>query len=162
MKSHVHLQAALRREQLVAHVALVLLDAAVRFEMSGERALHRKRAETLAALVRLFVSVDPDVTNQVAWFLEFFAAIRALMPTHTIHLHIKIRCKTQNCAETSILNHPNNPHFFQAHVHGLLLVTFLTTCLFRTPGSASFVAGVGCLTSVSCDEAGRPLFSKAC
>ena len=86
MQAHVHLKTAMRRKLLLAHVTPEILDARVHLDVRRERALHRKGAETLRALVGLFVRVNAHVADQVGRFLEFLRAVRALVVAHSADL----------------------------------------------------------------------------
>ena len=86
MQSHVNLETALCREWLVADITWEVLDARVRLQVSGQRALDGERAEALRALVGLFVGVHAHVTYQIGRLLELFGAVRALMPAYAVHL----------------------------------------------------------------------------
>ena len=91
MQANVHFETAVRGEELVALVALVILDAAVSLEVGGERAFNGERAEALRTLVGLLVGVYADVAHQVTGFLELLRAVRALVPSHAVDLQMEGR-----------------------------------------------------------------------
>ena len=86
MQPQMHPQTALRGKQLLADVALEVLDPRVRADVRGQRALHRERTEALRALVGLLVGVDADVAHQVRRLLELLGAVGALVPPDAIYL----------------------------------------------------------------------------
>ena len=87
MKAEVNFQTAVCRERLLADVTLEVLDARVRLDVRRQRALHGKRAETLRTLVGLLMRVHAHVTYEIGRLLELLRAVRALMPTHAVHLN---------------------------------------------------------------------------
>lgn len=86
MQTHVYFHATRSGEALETALALKGLDACVRFHMCCEGTLDSKSSEALFALERLLVSVDADVADEVAGFLELLGAVWAAMPADTILL----------------------------------------------------------------------------
>lgn len=86
MQTHVYLHATRSGEALEAALALKGLDARVRFHMCCEGTLDSKSSEALFALERLLVSVDADVADEVAGFLELLGAVRAAVPADAVLL----------------------------------------------------------------------------
>lgn len=81
-----HLEAAGRGEALHAVLALEGLDARVRLDVRGQRALDGEGAEALRALEGLLVRVDADVAHQVAGLPELLGAVGAHVPAHAVLL----------------------------------------------------------------------------
>lgn len=70
MQTHVYLHATRSGEALEAALTLKGLDTRVRFHVCCEGTLDSKSPEALFALERLLMSVDANVANKVAGFLE--------------------------------------------------------------------------------------------
>lgn len=81
-----HFEAPGRGEALHAVRALEGLDARVRLDVRGQRALHCEGAEALWALEGLLVRVNADVAHQVAGLPELFGAVGTYMPPDPILL----------------------------------------------------------------------------
>ena len=80
-------EASLGREEFIARVAFVLFGEEVDPLMGRQRALDRERSEAVGALERLLMRVNPYVTDEVARLLELLRTIKALMPSHPVHLN---------------------------------------------------------------------------
>lgn len=86
MQTHVYFHAARSGEALQTALTLKGLDTRVRFHVCCEGALDSKSSEALFALERLLVSVDADVADEVAGFLELLGAVWAAMPADAVLL----------------------------------------------------------------------------
>ena len=87
MKADVYSEASLGREEFIAWVTFVLFGEEVDPLMGRQRALDRERSEAVGALERLLMRVNPYVTDEVARLLELLRTIKALMPSHPVHLN---------------------------------------------------------------------------
>lgn len=86
MQTNVHFEAPRRGEALQAVLALERLDARVRFDVSGEGALHGEGPEALGTLEGLLMGVNADVAHQVARLPELLGAVGTHVPPHAILL----------------------------------------------------------------------------
>ena len=86
MQANVHLEAPRGGEALHAVLALEGLDARVRLDVGGQRALHGESPEALGALEGLLVGVDADVAHQIAGLAELLGTAGAHVPAHAILL----------------------------------------------------------------------------
>lgn len=86
VQADVHLEAPRGGEALHAVLALEGLDARVRLDVGGQRALHGEGPEALGALEGLLVGVDADVAHQIAGLAELLGAAGAHVPAHAVLL----------------------------------------------------------------------------
>lgn len=86
MQADVHFEAPGRGEALHAVRALEGLDARVRLDVRGQRALDGEGPEALRALERLLVRVDADVPHQVAGLPELLGAVGTHVPADAVLL----------------------------------------------------------------------------
>lgn len=86
VQANVHLEAPRGGEALHAVLALEGLDARVRLDVGGQRALHGEGPEALGALEGLLMGVDADMAHQVAGLAELLGAVGAHMPAHAVLL----------------------------------------------------------------------------
>ena len=86
VQANVHLEAPRGGEALHAVLALEGLDARVRLDVGGQRALHSEGPEALGALEGFLMGVDADMAHQVAGLAELLGAVGAHVPAHAILL----------------------------------------------------------------------------
>lgn len=81
-----HFEAPRGGKALQAVLALERFDARVRFDVSGQGALHSKGPETLWTLEGLLMGMNADVAHQVTRLPELLGAVRTYMPSNTVLL----------------------------------------------------------------------------